>query len=824
MSNLMLDPKKLITHVDNPAHLTSKLKNIAYIFNDQVQYVSDAIGTDWLYKWTPNVPVIISVQTGRGKNFFIQNTIVPEILKHNRQNNDNQQILILSNRIALNHQNKIELAKIIDKYSNYNYSYENKLNKLTDEQLNDFFDFGSIKISSYHQLLSNNLLNDDYAFVIIDECHFFTQDSLFNANTSKILDDIINKCENSIRIYMSATLDDILPFILKKDYKNLLNNNNNFDPYKFTLSIPYYLNSIDANSEMITQIKEKNYEKYYPFYIKINPKELTYYNTCGFSDTYEAVILDNKQNRVFPYSTNSAVIYDLEFNYDYIKTNRLPYNKNTLIEKISTNHSQKSKWIIFVKTKKEGISLKEDLSKKDISVEFISSESKNLSNTAYQQIIKKCKFDVEVLISTAVIDNGVNIKDKDIKNIAISVFDYTSFIQMLGRIRPDKGQEINLYLFDFPIKKIEQDINKNYNDLIEYLYFDTLSSNKQFEYYQNRLLFGAGKGGFNCNSITREPYHSEAVIDKLLNTIYNLTPFIKNLDSNFKLEVSNPRQKYTLINNLEDISSKNSQKELSLFYKKCLLVLKDDISPKKRELYIEPSLITDEYIKKIFYYIYGYEPEKKFLNLYDILTVRQYFYLNKIRFFMDNIITLNNHLNKLCTNLFLENKNKINEIKTRKKDLESKIEKYVKLFNHNDLSFDYKDIPCSPIIYHQLLWLEKFELDFVESENNQSLTNKKLIEELNQLAISKQEYNETTSDNAARNDLLTNKGFLSNNKGNEPIYQKIQELITNIKGKGDFKTTKKINDFFSEQHIPFEIISAQTTTNKKTYWLILKLE
>mgnify|MGYP005912129819 CR=1 FL=1 len=809
--NQIKDMMKDRVSIYNSMLLSSKLKNIAYIFNDHIQYVSDAIGTDWLYKWTPNVPVIISAQTGHGKNFFIQNTIVPKILKHNRQNNDNQQILILSNRIALNHQNKIELAKIIDKYSNYNYSYENKLNKLTDEQLNDFFDFGSIKISSYQQLLSNNLLNNDYAFVIIDECHFFTQDSLFNADTSKILDDIINKCKNSIRIYMSATLDDILPVILKKD-----------TPKYFRYS-PYEIKSEFTYNSYYQKILSTNFipKETLPFFYKVNKQSIQFKQDLEF--TY-AVFYDNQNEEVYPYSSQNAIIYYLESNYDYIKINQLPYDRNALIEKISTNHSQKSKWIIFVKTKKEGISLKENLSKKDISVEFISSESKNLSNTAYQQIIKKCKFDVEVLISTAVIDNGVNIKDKDIKNIAISVFDYTSFIQMLGRIRPDKGQKINLYLFDFPIKKIEQDINKNYNDLIEYLYFDTLSSNKQFEYYQNRLLFGAGKGGFNCNSITREPYHSEAVIDKLLNTIYNLTPFIKNLDSNFKLEVSNPRQKYTLINNLEDISSKNSQKELSLFYKKCLLVLKDDISPKKRELYIEPSLITDEYIKKIFYYIYGYEPEKKFLNLYDILTVRQYFYLNKIRFFMDNIITLNNHLNKLYTNLFLENKNKINEIKTRKKDLESKIEKYVKLFNHNDLSFDYKDIPCSPIIYHQLLWLEKFELDFVESENNQSLTNKKLIEELNQLAISKQEYNETKTNNADKNNLLMNKGFLSSDKDNEPIYQKIQELITNIKGKGDFKSTKKINSFFSEQNIPFEIISEQTTTDKQTYWLILKSE
>lgn len=598
--NQIKDMMKDRVSIYNPMHLTSKLKNIAYIFNDHVQYVSDAIGTDWLYKWTPNVPVIISAQTGRGKNFFIQNTIVPEILKHNRQNNDNQQILILSNRIALNHQNKIELAKIIDKYSNYNYSYENKLNKLTDEQLNDFFDFGSIKISSYHQLLSNNLLNDDYAFVIIDECHFFTQDSLFNADTSKILDDIINKCENSIRIYMSATLDDILPVILEKDTAENFENS----PYEFYYN---YSPNLHYEKNLLTSLIAK---EALPFFYKINNSYIEF--NCNPYLPISAKFYDNQYNKINPYFSQNAIIYDLEPNYNYIKTNQLSYEKNNtaLIEKISTNHSQKSKWIIFVKSKKEGISLKENLSKKGISVEFISSESKNLSNTAYQQVIKESKFDVEVLISTAVIDNGINIKDKAVKNIAISVFDYTSFIQMLGRVRPIEEQKINLYLFDFPINKIEETINKNYNNLLEYLYFDTLTFDKQFEYYQNKLLSGAGKGGFNCDSKTRNPYYSETAIDKLLNTIYDLTPFIKNLDPTFKLEASNLQQKYSLINNLEDIAYRSSNKRLDLINKKRFLVIKDDISPEKRELYIEPSLITDKYIKKIFDYIYGYEQKK----------------------------------------------------------------------------------------------------------------------------------------------------------------------------------------------------------------------
>lgn len=809
--------KPTIFYFEDPCHLTSKFKKIKYIFDNNIQYISDLIGTDWLYKWTPNVPIFISAQTGRGKNYFIQNTMIPKILKHNRQRNDDKKILVLSNRIALNHQNKIELAKIIDIYLNNNNFYENTLQKLTDEQINTFNNFGNVLISSYHQLLNNNLLDNNYAFVILDECHFFTQDSLFNADTSKILDAIINKCKNSIRIYLSATLNDVLPIILEKDVFKAFEQS----PYEI------YINEYNHNEYNLIFSAKK--DKVLPFYYDISSIN-TLINTSKIkfiSNNYDSLsvkFFDEQQNEITPYYDNLAIVYDLEPNYNYIKTHLIKNNNDALIDKISHTHSKDSKWIIFVKSKKEGIILKEKLNQKQISSEFISSESKTKSNTAYQQIIKECKFDVEVLISTAVIDNGVNIKDKAVKNIAISIFDYTSFIQMLGRVRPTEEQEINLYLFDFSINKIEQNINKTYNKLLEYLYFDSLSSDKQLEHYINNLNSGSLMTSFKYDSETKEVYHSKFLIDKLLNTIYNLVSFIRNLDSNFKLKESNLHQKNKLIYDLEDIGP---EKKLSLFQQKRLLVLKDNIFPKKRELYIEPSIINDTYIEDIFYSIYGYrekESPNKTLNLYDELTTQQYFYLNRIKFFMEKIIELNKKLHSFCINLPIKSKNEIDEIKKYRENLIPKIEKYVKLFNHNDLSFDYKDIPYSPIIYQQLLWLEKFELDSIESSDNPSLTKEKLIEELNQFAVSKQEYSEAQTNNADRNKLLLNKGFLSSDKDNVSIYQKIQELITNVKGKGDFKTTKKINDFFSKQNIPFEIISEQITTDKKTYWIILKLE
>lgn len=771
--------------------------DIEYIFNDTCNFVSDLIGDDWLYKWIPNTPVFISAQTGKGKNYFIQNVMVPKILEYNRRHRPINNILILSNRIALNQQNKLKLAQIIDKYSINSISYVNKLNELTINQINEFYDFGAVKISSYHQLLKNNLLNEDYAFVIIDECHFFIQDSVFNADTDTILKNIISKQKNSIHVYMSATLDEIFPIILSKYIK------------KKSSVCPYYIRSPYAPIYTLNPIDciPKNT---LPFYYKINSKNIRFKDTDEYTDT--AYFYDEMGRRIVPYYHPYAVIYDIEPNYDYIKTHILSHNKDSLIEKISSNHNKDSKWLIFVKSKKDGEYLQQKLSQKNISVEFISSESKNSTNTAYQQIIKKCKFDTDVLISTAVIDNGVNLFDISIKNIVISIFDYTSFIQMLGRIRPLDNQKINLYLLDFPIYKLKEEFTRNLNNIYDCLIFNTLSDNELLDFYKSKIQ--QGQNNFSFDIENKIFYYNKLSLCKFLNSIYFYIHFFKDVKITCNLNDSKKNRLYNAINYLSDIQI-NDNVDTETIYNKIIKLLKNDILPENPiKLNIFPESIDRDYLRRLENYTFD-------LYTQNQISFRQYVYLKRIQYFFSEIIHLNDYLKSKS---FSPEYTKPVYLDEEKSFLIQKIEKYVKLFNHNNLSFDFYNIKISPVIYQQLLWLEKFELDSTESANNQTLTKEKLIEELNSFAISKQEYDETKTDNAARNDLLLNKGFPSNDKDNEPIYQKIQELITNIKGKGDFKTTKKINDFFSEQHIPFEIISAQTTTNKKTYWLILKLE
>lgn len=72
------------------------------------KYVAQGISEDAIERFKPQNPVIISAQTGSGKNFFIFDQLVPKLL---RESND--EIFIVSNRIALTRQTKLKIAEII---------------------------------------------------------------------------------------------------------------------------------------------------------------------------------------------------------------------------------------------------------------------------------------------------------------------------------------------------------------------------------------------------------------------------------------------------------------------------------------------------------------------------------------------------------------------------------------------------------------------------------------------------------------------------------------------------------------------------------------
>lgn len=368
-----------------------------------------------------------------------------------KKNKKKKKILILSNRRALIEQTANELEKNL---KNITQDWEKM-----------------VEVCSYQSFL-NSVSEFNYEkiqYVVLDECHFFLSDAEFNPYTGEILQTVIKKFSKSIRIYMSATMEEV------------------FYP--------------------IFELERKKYEK------------------SNESD----------ENFVCKY-------YYFERNYDYIEKfyayDDLKVLSENIVEQIKEN--PKERWLIFVSSKKDGKNLLQNITGADenestnkISCVFLTAESKNASETSkeyitYREIVENEKFSPQILISTSVLDNGVNIKDSSVKNVVVDLLDKTEMIQMLGRVRVECEQTINLYIRNYSEEDIKKFLLDDVKKMIfrlrtdfvtkeRYKYYDKLLRESEYQYKMWHLFYHNG----NKNQVFD---YNDCAIYRLIN---RLTEFIK---------------------------------------------------------------------------------------------------------------------------------------------------------------------------------------------------------------------------------------------------------------------------------------------------------
>ncbi|MDO2232221.1 helicase C-terminal domain-containing protein, partial [Escherichia coli] len=92
------------------------------------------------------------------------------------------------------------------------------------------------------------------------------------------------------------------------------------------------------------------------------------------------------------------------------------------------------KWEFFVSSRDKAKKLYKDLKKEKIKVSIAMS---GLKNEEIENIVENSTFKANDLISTKFLDNGINFKDENIKNLVVMEIDKTTFLQEIGRIRFD---------------------------------------------------------------------------------------------------------------------------------------------------------------------------------------------------------------------------------------------------------------------------------------------------------------------------------------------------------------------------------------------------
>lgn len=440
-----------------------------------VQYVTDVIGEEYK-KWNKGDIIKIKTQTGSGKSYFIKNTLIPYIDEINNLKIFNEfKVLILTNRIALSRQTKNDLLK------KYNIQIPSNL-----KDLDDIKQIKNITLMNY-QSLNECIMNESsfnvnyYDYIICDEIQYIFEDS-FTGNTELALNELIYKSnKESIKIFMSATMEQL---------DNMINKSN-----------------------------------------------------C----------------RIWKYDTNR--------DYSYLIPHT--YNKQEQLIKQINDDKSKDKWLIFVASIQKGKDLLKELQENNIDAVMIYKGRRDKkSNEEFNNIITKEKFSCKVLITTKLLDNGVNIMDDKVKNIVVNSWSRENLIQSIGRVRFKSLKEaynINLYLDKKTHKQVWGKLNAIDKTLkhFELLIADKNEFNKKFRNKLNKLPNGIHLDKNNQFIFDKVTYAN------LLKTKIEMTNLEKDFDS---ISYINKQLSWLGINDkeiikLEEIQSKQTNDEIEEYIK-----------------------------------------------------------------------------------------------------------------------------------------------------------------------------------------------------------------------------------------------------------------
>lgn len=296
-------------------------------------------------------------------------------------------ILIVTNRIALTNQYKVDFLKRVG---------FNALAGVIPEKEGPVT-LGVVTFSSYQSLPSIFKQQEDYkaepySMVVFDECHWFGADALFARNTGWILSKIPPVFQKSIRVYMSAT-----PWLSRF----LIVDNENQLPLPLLNRMEAICNRNPLQNLCFSPQEQRFRMLYYSF-----PPVLRHYNL-----------------KILPSS---------------LRRNLCRKELCSLIE--STKPSEK--WLIFVESKTQGAALADTLT------DAVYLDANRKDGPVWNQVTQESKFSSRILISTSVLDCGVNLHDDALKHILILSTDHTCFMQELGRKRMKKGEVVNLYIPD----------------------------------------------------------------------------------------------------------------------------------------------------------------------------------------------------------------------------------------------------------------------------------------------------------------------------------------------------------------------------------------
>lgn len=343
---------------------------------------------------------------------------------------------------------------------------ENIPQELAKEEIEEF---DGITVLNYQKLQmvceqqkESKYLNGRYKYIVCDEIHYLLEDAAFNPETLRALKFL--KQAKEILICISATMEGLDELLVKEKYSDtiLWNSQKRCTEYLTQIDISGYLSSITGEYRHILHYK-------LPRTVRIN--------------------------QIFSFS-----------NYDLV------------IEAIRRS-DDKEKWLIFQSNKNKAEELRKRLGKQS---HLICAD--NRSDEILKELIQKEKFSCRILISTKLLDNGVNVKDMQLKHILIDSISKTEFLQMLGRKRLMNDKDgFTLYIPQKSVRTFQGYFSPDVQDIYSFLNADVSTDQicrklKDKDIYEKAMRFCIWeKGKFEKNPLAVEYYcRKRMFVEKML--------------------------------------------------------------------------------------------------------------------------------------------------------------------------------------------------------------------------------------------------------------------------------------------------------------------
>lgn len=342
--------------------------------------------------------ILIKAPIESGKTSFIYDHLVKDMTI--------RPIVMLSNRTLLKEQTKedLKLKQIgFNTGDNKAYCYQIIGNILfrDDKKARDFRkqfkkdnDFSEEELEELYEHVKQFIEEDikEVDYLILDEAHYFTSDSVFNKHTEEEFEYLYNECKGT-KLYMTATPEAFIEAVRRYEQ----------------------VNKVSEKDKLIVlnQLKQETREE----------KEMFYdISTEGEEDLLEHVKDHYKFNFIHESERDQFLSEQIKISNP---TDKMIYFVRDKLR--GALLSREAKGMTYRDNNAKGgafiCSLYDDMYRKVIDME------------ERERIVKKKYFESDVLVTTSVLNNGVNIHDENVKRIIIDYVDVGEAVQMMGRIR-----------------------------------------------------------------------------------------------------------------------------------------------------------------------------------------------------------------------------------------------------------------------------------------------------------------------------------------------------------------------------------------------------